>query len=57
MILTTSWKKIPLYCPFKIMMRAFLKFYPEKENIIFARFFLVKGDFKALEFGLDRHLV
>ena len=50
MILTTSWKKIPLYCPFKIMIRAFLKFYPEKENITFARFFLVIRNFKALEF-------
>jgi len=47
-LLTTSWKKFPLYCPFKIIMRAFLKILPRKGKYQIRKAFF--WSFKALEF-------
>lgn len=50
-------KKISSVLPLQDYGARFSKFYPEKDNIKFARVFLVIENFKALEFRLDYHLV
>ena len=50
-------KKSSSVLPLQDYGARFSKFYPEKDNIKFARVFLVIENFKALEFRLDYHLV